>query len=186
MTVLFDIAIVALLAFFAWRGAAKGLVLSLCGLAAVFVAFFAAQFVADQFAPPVANIIRPVIAQSFQKVAPHPVTTDQDGDGEEDEGPGYTLQELFASVEANGLFEGFSTFLREGVEQDAVEEEHWPTPVDALANYLAGGIARALLFAIVFLAVQVAWFLPATPRTWPSSFPCCPRGNWRGGCCSGW
>ena len=148
MTVLFDIAIVALLAFFAWRGAAKGLVLSLCGLAAVFVAFFAAQFVADQFAPPVANIIRPVIAQSFQKVAPHPVTTDQDGDGEEDEGPGYTLQELFASVEANGLFEGFSTFLREGVEQDAVEEEHWPTPVDALANYLAGGIARALLFAI--------------------------------------
>ena len=81
---LFDILIVALLAFFAWRGASKGLVLSLCGLAAVAVAFFGAQFLSEQFCAPVANIIRPVIAQSFQKVAPHPVTTDQDGDGEED------------------------------------------------------------------------------------------------------
>ena len=146
MTVLFDIAIVALLAF------------------------FAAQFVADQFAPPVANIIRPVIAQSFQKVAPHPVTTDQDGDGEEDEGPGYTLQELFASVEANGLFEGFSTFLREGVEQDAVEEEHWPTPVDALANYLAGGllfglVKGALLTIILVWLGQMSGVIPAHPDT---------------------
>ena len=157
MTVLFDIAIVALLAF------------------------FAAQFVADQFAPPVANIIRPVIAQSFQKVAPHPVTTDQDGDGEEDEGPGYTLQELFASVEANGLFEGFSTFLREGVEQDAVEEEHWATPVDALANYLAGGIARALLFAIVFLAVQVAWFLASHALDMAFKLPLLSEVNLAGG-----
>lgn len=163
MSFLFDLIIIGLLAFFAWRGATKGLILSLCGLAAVFVAFFAAQFVADTFSPPVANIIRPVITQSFQKVAPHPAVIedeeDEDEEDEEDPGPGYTLEELFASVEENGLFEGFSTFLKEGVEQDAVEEEDWSTPAEALASYLAGGIAHALLFAVVFLAIQLAWFL---------------------------
>lgn len=180
MTFLFDIVIIALLAFFAWRGATKGLVLSLCGLAAVFVAFFAAQFIADKFSPPVASIIRPVIAQSFQKVAPHPVITDEQ-DGEEDPGPGYTLEELFASVEENGLFEGFSTFLKEGVEQDAVEEEHWATPVDALANYLAGAIARALLFAIVFLVVQLAWFLASHALDMAFKLPLLSEVNLAGG-----
>lgn len=177
MTFLFDIVIIALLAFFAWRGATKGLVLSLCGLAAVFVAFFAAQFIADKFSPPVANIIRPIIAQSFQKVAPQPVITDD----EEEPGPGYTLEELFASVEENGLFEGFSTFLQEGVEQDAVEEEHWSTPVDALANYLAGGIARALLFAIVFLVVQLAWFLASHALDMAFKLPLLSEVNLAGG-----
>lgn len=178
MTFLFDIAIIALLAFFAWRGATKGLVLSLCGLAAVFVAFFSAQFIADRFSPPVANIIRPVIAQSFQKVAPHPVITDEE---EDETGPGYTLEELFASVEENGLFEGFTTFLKEGVERDAVEEEHWATPVDALANYLAGGIARALLFAIVFLAVQLAWFLVSHALDMAFKLPLLSEMNLAGG-----
>lgn len=178
MTFLFDVAIIALLAFFAWRGATKGLVLSLCGLAAVFVAFFAAQFIADKFSPPMAGIIRPVITQSFQKVAPHPVITD---DEEETPGPGYTLDELFASVEENGLFEGFSSFLKEGVEQDAVEEEHWATPAEALANYLAGGIARALLFAIVFLAVQLAWFLASHALDMAFKLPLLSEVNLAGG-----
>ena len=64
MSYIFDIGIVLLLAFFAWRGAVKGLILSLCGLAAVFVAFFAAQFISDAFCVPVASIIRPVIENS--------------------------------------------------------------------------------------------------------------------------
>lgn len=178
MTFLFDIAIIALLAFFAWRGAARGLVLSLCGLAAVFVAFFAAQFVAGRFSPPVAGIIRPVIVQSFQKVAPHPVITGEE-DGET--GPGYTLDELFASVEENGLFEGFSSFLKKGVEQDAVEEDHWITPAEALADYLAGGIARALLFAIVFLAVQLAWFLASHALDIAFKLPLLSEVNLAGG-----
>ena len=70
MAYIIDIVIVLLLAFFAWRGAVKGLILSLCGLAAVFVAFFAAQFISDMFCVPVANIVRPIIAESIQKAAP--------------------------------------------------------------------------------------------------------------------
>ena len=151
-TYLFDIVIVALLAFFAWRGASKGLILSLCGLAAVFVAFFAAQFLSDLFYKPVANIIRPIILQTIQGVEPTPaITTDP-------EQPAYTLDELMDSITENGLFEGFSSFLEEGMEDNEVQFDLLH-PLDSLAVYLSRGIAKALLFGIIFLAVLLAWFL---------------------------
>lgn len=151
-TYLFDILIVALLAFLAWRGASKGLILSLCGLAALFVAFFAAQFLSDLFYKPVANIIRPIIAQSVQEVAPTPAITADPAQ------PGYTLDELVDSVTENGLFGGFSSFLEEGMEDDDVQFDLLH-PLDSLAIYLSRGIAKALLFGIIFIAVLLAWFL---------------------------
>lgn len=175
MAYMFDIAIVVVLAFFAWRGAAKGLVLSLCGLAAVFVAFFAAQFVSDAFCAPVANIIRPVIAQSFRGVEPKPAVVEDPAQ------PAYTLDELMESVKKNGLFEGFSAFLEQGVENDAVEEERWTSPVDALASYLSKGIAKALLFGIVFIGVQVAWFLVSHALDLAFNLPILSEVNLAGG-----
>lgn len=157
MGYLFDIGIVLLLAFFAWRGAKKGLILSLCGLAAVFVAFFAAQFISDAFCGPVSNIIRPVIAQSFRGALPEPEPVEPAA--VEEEQPAYTLEQLLDVIQENGLFKGFSSFLEEGVANDQVEEIGWASPVDALASYLAKGIAKALLFGIVFIGVPLAWFL---------------------------
>lgn len=149
---LFDILIVALLAFFAWRGASKGLILSLCGLAAVFVAFFAAQLLSDLFYKPVANILRPIIVQSVQEVAPAPAITSDPAQ------PGYTLDELVDSITENGLLEGFSGFLEQGMEDDEVQFDILH-PLDSLSVYLSQGIAKALLFGIIFLAVLLAWFL---------------------------
>lgn len=154
MAFIFDIGIVLLLGFFAWRGAVKGLILSLCGLAAVFVAFFAAQIISDAFCAPVANIIRPVIVHSFQGVAPKPAPA-----AAEEEQPVYTVDDLLESVQEKGLFEGFSAFLEKGVDNNAVKEEKWTSPVDALASYLSKGVAKALLFGIVFIGIQIAWFL---------------------------
>lgn len=149
---IFDIIIVALLALFAWRGASRGLILSLCGLAAVFVAFFAAQFVSQRFCAPVGNIIRPVIIQTIQGAGAEPVVNPESPEA------GYTADELLASIQEKGLFEGFSDFLEQGVADDTVG--HGPlSPMDALAGYLARAIARALLFAIVYFGVLLAWFL---------------------------
>ena len=149
MSFIFDIGIVLLLAFFAWRGAAKGLVLSLCGLAAVFVAFFAAQFISDAFCVPVANIIRPVITQSLEE------TVREVGDlavgGEQS---GYTVNDLLNYIKENERFQGFSDFIRQAVPADV----QMPS-VSALAGYLSRGIAKIVLFAVVFIGVQVAWFL---------------------------
>ena len=153
MSFLFDIGIVLLLAFFAWRGAVKGLILSLCGLVAVFVAFFAAQLLSDMFCVPVANIIRPIISSSLQEAAP------ESGPAAAEEGQSaYSLDDLLASVKENGLFEGFAEFMEQGAADDAIESESL-SPVDALAGYLSRGMAKALLFGLLFVGVLLAWFL---------------------------
>ena len=153
MAYIFDIGIVLLLAFFAWRGAARGLILSLCGLAAVFVAFFAAQFISDTFCVPVANIIRPIIEGSIQDVAPSAETA-----ADQEEQPAYTVDDLLKSVRENGLFEGFSEFMEQGAANDTIGQGS-QSPVSALAGYLSKGIAKALLFGLVFVGIQLVWFL---------------------------
>ena len=153
MSFLFDIGIVLLLAFFVWRGAVRGLFLSLCGLVAVFVAFFAAQFLSDLFCVPVAGIMRPVILTSLQEAEPGP------GAAASEEGqPAYTLDDLLESVRENGLFEGFAGFMEQGAADDAIESESL-SPMDALAGYLSKGIAKALLFGFLFVGVLLIWFL---------------------------
>lgn len=178
MEYIFDILIVAVLALFAWRGASKGLILSLCGLATVFVAFFAAQFVSDTFCAPVANIIRPIIAQSFRELvpeaAPEPAAV-------EEEMPAYTLDQLLEAVQEKGLFEGFSAFLEEGVANDEVEEGGWLSPADALASYLSKGMARALLFGLVFIGIQLVWFLVSHALDLAFKLPILAEVNLAGG-----
>lgn len=174
MTVLFDIAIVALLAFFAWRGAAKGLVLSLCGLAAVFVAFFAAQFVSDTFCEPVGNILRPIVIQTVRGADAEPEVDPENPEA------GYTVDELLGSIQEKGLFEGFSEFLEQAVATDTVG--HGPlSPLDALAGYLSKGIAKALLFGLVFIAVQLAWFLVSHALDLAFKLPILAEVNLAGG-----
>ena len=149
---IFDIIIVALLALFAWRGAAKGLILSLCGLVAIFVVFFAAQFVSETFCAPVGNILRPIIIQSVRGADAEPATNPADPEST------YTVDELLASIQDKGLFAGFDHFLKQAVSNDTIGHSSL-SPLDALAGYLAKAIAKALLFGVVFFGGLLAWFL---------------------------
>ncbi len=168
---IFDLAIVVLLALFGWRGAAKGLVLSLCGLAAVFAAFFAAQFLSERFCEPVAGILRPIVIQTIRGADAEPAA---------DPETGYTVDELLRSIQDEGLFEGFSSFLEQGVAADAVG--HGPlSPLEALAGYLSLGIARALLFGLIFLAVLLVWFLLSHALDLAFKLPILAQVNLAGG-----
>ena len=169
---IFDIAIIALLALFAWRGAAKGLVLSLCGLAAVFVAFFAAQFLSERFCAPVGSILRPIIIQTVRGADAEPVPANPEA--------GYTADELLRSIQEKGLFEGFSSFLEQGVATDTVG--HGPlSPLESLAGYLSLGIARSLLFGLVFLGVLLVWFLLSHALDLAFKLPILAQVNLAGG-----
>lgn len=172
---IFDIIIAALLALFAWRGAAKGLILSLCGLAAFFVAFFAAQFISETFCAPVGNILRPIIIQTVRGADAEP---EVDPDNPEDT---YTVDELLASIQKEGLFEGFSDFLKQGVANDAVPGHASLSPMDALAGYLARAIAKALLFGVVFFGGLLAWFLLSHALDLAFSLPVLAQVNLAGG-----
>lgn len=174
MAYIFDVAIVALLAFFAWRGAAKGLIMSLCGLAAVFVAFFAAQFISDTFCVPVAGIIRPIIIQTVRGADAEPEVDPENPEA------GYTAGELLGSIREKGLFEGFDRFLARGIANDNVGHSSL-SPLDSLAGYLAKGIAKALLFGIVFLGIQLAWFLVSHALDLAFKLPILAEVNLAGG-----
>ena len=152
---MFDLAIIVILALFAWRGASKGLILSLCGLLAVFVAFFAAQMVSDTFCAPVAGILKPIISQQFWDVLPGSGSAAVEAEGAQS---AVTTDQVLAAVRANGLFEGFSNFMEQRVAMDAIGDGPL-SPVDALAGYLAKGIAKTLLFNLVFFGGLLAWFL---------------------------
>ena len=62
----FDLILAALLLVFLWRGYARGLVLTLCGLLAVFVALIGATLVSDALAQPVADAIQPVVERGLR------------------------------------------------------------------------------------------------------------------------
>lgn len=175
-TYIFDILIVALLALFAWRGAAKGLVLSLCGLAAVFVAFFCAQFLSDQFCVPVAGILRPIVTQTIRGADAEPVPSNPE--------QGYTVEELLSSIQEKGLFEGFSAFLEQGVADDSLSRGSL-SPLDALAGYLSKAIARALLFGGSFLAILLIWFLVSHALDLAFHLPILSQVNTAGGLLAG-
>lgn len=173
---IFDILIVALLVLFAWRGAVKGLVLSLCGLAAVFVAFFCAQFLSDQFYAPVAGILRPIITQTIRGADAEPVPADP--------AQGYTVDELLSSIQEKGLFEGFSDFLEQGVAKDSLGRGPL-SPLDALVGYLSQAIARALLFGLGFLVILLVWFLVSHALDLAFHLPILAEVNTAGGLIAG-
>ncbi|MBD5133644.1 MAG: CvpA family protein [Clostridiales bacterium] len=172
MPYLFDIAIIALLALFAWRGAAKGLMLSLCGLAAVFVAFFAAQFVSEQFCAPVGSILRPIIIQTVRGAGAEPAAADSE--------TSYTADELLASIQEKGLYKGFHDFLEEGIANDTVGHSSL-SPLDSLVRYLAQGVAKMLLFGITFIGILLIWFLVSHALDLAFKLPILAEVNLAGG-----
>ena len=175
MSYFIDAVILLLLAFFAWRGAVKGLILSLCGLAAVFVSFFAAQFISDAFCVPVANIIRPIITQSLQEAAQELENLSVGG-----EESGYTVGDLLNYLKENERFQGFSDYLKQRVSKDAPGLGSL-SPVNALAGYLSKGIAKVLLFGIVFIGAQIAWFLVSHALDLAFKLPILAEVNLAGG-----
>lgn len=172
---IFDIIIIALLALFAWRGAAKGLILSLCGLAAIFVVFFAAQFVSEQFCGPVGNILRPIIIQTVRGADAEPEVDPEDPEA------AYTVEDLVRSIQEEGLFEGFSDFLDQSVADKALPQNDHFSPLEALASHLARAIAKALLFGVVFFGGLLAWFLLSHALDLAFNLPILAQVNLAGG-----
>ena len=172
MPYIIDLVIAALLVFFAWRGGSKGLILSLCGLAAAFVAFFAAMFLSDAFCEPVSGIIRPVITGSIQDAAQEV--------GDFAVGGTYTVGDLLDHLRENEQFQRFADFMEQAAADHALGQGS-RSPVDALAGYLAKGIAKAVLFGIVFLGVQLIWFLVSHALDLAFDLPILSQVNFAGG-----
>lgn len=182
LTYLIDIAILLTLAFFAWRGAKKGLILTLFSLLSLFVAWYGASFVSANFSRPVANIIRPSIQVMLDEVleealpdtlpdgaavSPGDIKASPPPSGapsnfaapaeERPAGETVTPQQILELMDQFELFTGLREFVDEAIEQERIQVV--TTASAAVSAYLAQLIANAGLFGATFLLITLVWFL---------------------------
>lgn len=149
---IYDAVILILLLFFFLRGRKKGLVLTLCGLASIFIALFGARMASDCLAPTVADMLAPRFS---------PVIEEQLDNGLEEK-----LDELLSSGEDGNLLVDLLT--RFGVYDEVstaienmVSGQTAQTIADvafSLAHAVAEVVAGVLVFVVAFLAIMVLWF----------------------------
>lgn len=162
-----DLLILAFLVIFAWLGAKKGLVLTVFSLLALFVAFFGAREISSRFADPVADIIRPSIQLTIDGIlegetpqgAAEQAAPEESGDGEGEPAitRDFSLRQILTLLEEHGEYEGFQEYLDEAIRDNAVKVTG--STASAVASYLAGIIATAILFGASFVLILLVWSL---------------------------
>lgn len=148
-TLVYDLVILAVLALFAWRGWKKGLILSLCGLIVVVLAFVGAGFIADTAAPPVAKAIQPKLAETIEENLSGYMATHYDD---------FTPPDPIDHLREMG---GIYAWAADPLEQagDAVSSTVLSTVKDVAeyaANTIALRLAHHILFAVSFVVLVVA------------------------------
>lgn len=151
---IYDGIIVGILLFFFLRGRKKGLILTLCGLVAFFVAIIGARMAAEAFTPKAADLLQPRFSTVIE-------TQLENGLSEK-------LNEMLNDAEqSDNAIVGFLTGL--GFYDDiadsirtAVAGQTAQTVTDvalALARTVAEVVAGVLVFVVAFLLITVGWFL---------------------------
>lgn len=170
-----DLIIILVLVFFAWRGAKKGLILTVFSFLAIFVAFFGAREISTRFSEPIADIIKPSIQLSIDEIlvgetptgsailsGESESDTDDSADSGESEGEtvitrDFSLRQILTLIEENELFEGFQEYLDEAIAENAIAVT--TTAAAAIAAHLAALVAKAFLFGLSFVVILLVWFL---------------------------
>ena len=169
---IFDAAIVLLLALAVWRGYRKGFILTFCGFLAIFVALIGATVVSNVLAQPVSQAISPMIESSIQQAvaeklqSPDPLGQENasqlpDSSGSQDpsqESPAsdLPLQEILDLLEQSPVYRGFAGALQSAVDAGLVSATANATIV--ISEYIAGQVARMVLFVVSFVLILILWF----------------------------
>lgn len=149
-----DVIIVLVLIFSAWRGAKKGLILTLFGLLGLVVAFLGARFVSATFYEPVSDIIEPGIYQSVKDLEGQTL-----GSAEFDLDLDSSVEGLVEILREADLFPSLVELLETATENDLLSDTKDFTAAENLSTYLADLLARLGLFILSFLVILLLWFL---------------------------
>lgn len=172
MVLILDLAVVAVLILCAWRGAARGLILTLCGLLAVVVAFAGAFWVSDRFNEPVSEFIQPYIQVHVETLLKDSVPQ-PDPDGappspflpipgvaqEEDEpaAESFSLEDVLEALGNSKLLSGLMASVSDAIEEGVLTVV--TTAAAAVSAFLAQQLARSGLFLLSFLLILLVWWL---------------------------
>lgn len=164
-----DLLIVAMIALFALLGWRKGLVLTLCGLLVVFVAYFGATFVSEAFSDDLAVLIEPTIQNQLDAAVEKALTSDSAAkpspllpypDGSHTELPDpvpASLEQVMAALRRSPLLAGMYEAVAQAVTDGVVKVV--TSASTAVAHYLACQISRTALFFLTFFLIVVVWSL---------------------------
>ena len=157
---IFDLVILGILVLFAILGAHRGLVLSLCGLLAVLVAFIGASFAARTLSPMVADFLEPrfaaAIEEQLNESIQHTEYVTPDG------GVASLPEEVPLAGVLDALREmGFYEALIDSIDQ-AVEAGMTEAAANAAAEVaaaIAQSAAYLILFLLCFVLILILWKL---------------------------
>lgn len=181
---IYDLAIIAILALFAFWGSRKGLVLTLCSLAAVFVALIGASFLSDALSEPVAKAIEPAVTSSIHDtVTSYYQRSPVESTEESDWLARLPLDELMAPMRESRLFKGYVETFQKTVDDKTAEiVTH---AVQTLAHFVAVQIARTVIFILAFLAILIGWFFLSRALDLVARLPVLSTFNRWGGTAAG-
>lgn len=179
----YDLSILAILALFVWLGHRKGLVLTLCSLLAVFVAFIGASFLSDTLAEPAAKAIEPVITSSIhdQVTSYYQRSSTENTSVEENDWLAQLpLEELLEPLKNSRFFKGYAETFQKTVDEKAAEiVTH---AAQELAHFVAVQLARMVIFSIAFFAILIGWYFLSHALDLVARLPVLYTANrWGGG-----
>lgn len=140
---IYDVIVLAILAFAIWRGRQKGLLLSLCGLAVVVVSFLCAGLLADALDDPLADSLTPQFTQRIEEQF-------NDAAQPDDGAPPQSLADTLRDM--GGLYAAAADTLDDAV--DAVGDEVHAAAAKA-AHAVAASIVYIVVFALSFLLLVI-------------------------------
>lgn len=156
LPLIFDLILLLVLIAFAVHGAARGLLLSLCGLAAVLVALLGAGFLADLLAPKVADYLEPRFAAAIEEHLERQLSAALPGpDGAPASPEELPLTDLLNILKEMGLYQSAVDAINEAVEQGMTGAAAGAAA--AVAASIAGTAAYLILFLIFFVVLLVVW-----------------------------
>lgn len=151
---LYDAAILAILGYFFLRGRKKGFILTVCGLAAFFVAIIGARMASDAFAPKVADLLQPRFSSVIEEHFGTGLEEKLDELLSADENTDNAIVKLLTTL---GIYDEVADTIRSAVSGQAAQ-----TATDvavSLARAVAEVVAGVLVFVAAFLLLIVAWYL---------------------------
>jgi len=152
-----DLIVIITVVFFAWRGWKKGLILTLFGLVAIFVALIGANLLADRFEPVAADYLTP----RFESMLTDQFT--QELEREQESKPEISFDQLPVSnlvvdfLKDVGLFESLAEDFSATIKDTA--QKSVESAAKLIAAALATLVAKTLLFILFFVSILVVWFI---------------------------
>lgn len=180
---IYDLAVIAILALFAFWGYRKGLILTLCSLAAVFVALIGASFLSDALAEPMAKAVEPAIERRIQDSLTEAIQSSEfisvDG-GVAQRPEEVALAGVIGHLKESHLFQGFADSFQKAVENGVAEIT--ANAAKALAHFVAVQIARTVIFVLAFFAILAGWLFLSRALDLVARLPVLSAVNrWGGG-----